>query len=185
MVNRYHQRVPADADERRLPSTEDEARFWALLEAAWARCMPEADRARQALAKPGNSLAAGLAAIEPTLAVFLDHLVGLSRRLPAAEVVNLDRVLERKLYDIDRADIQRVTDGSDDGFLYARGFIVAMGRRFYNAVASNPDLAVPDAECEEMCYFFAHLYRERFGEFPATDSGISRETGSNPAGRPG
>jgi hypothetical protein len=34
-------------------------------------------------------------------------------------------VLERTLYDIDRADIQAVTDGSDDGFLYARGFVVA------------------------------------------------------------
>lgn len=171
MANRYHQRMPASADELRLPGTEDEARFWALLETAWARCTPEADRARQALAKPGSSPAAGLAAIEPAVAVFLDHLAGLSRRLPADEVASLDRVLERKLYDIDRVDIQRVTDGSDDGCLYARGFIVAMGRRFYNAVASNPDLAVPDAECEEMCYFFAHLYRERFGEFPAQAPG--------------
>jgi hypothetical protein len=188
MANRYHQRTPADAAELRRPGTEDEARFWALLETAWARCTPEADRARQALAKPGSSqssLAAGLAAIEPTLTLFLDHLAGLSRRLPAGELASLDRVLERKFYDIDRADIQRVTDGSDDGFLYARGFIVAMGHRFYNAVASNPDLAVPDAECEEMCYFFAHLYCERFGEFPSTGSGISRETGSNPTGWPG
>lgn len=120
-VNRYHQRMPASADELRLPSAEDEARFWALLEAAWARCTPEADRARQALAKPGSSLAAGLAAIGPALAVFLNHLAGLSRRLPAGEVASLDRVLERKLYDIDRADIQRVTDGSDDGlFVFAR-----------------------------------------------------------------
>lgn len=71
------------------------------------------------------------------------------------------------------------------GFLYSRGFIVAMSRRVYNAVASNPDLAVPDAECEEMCYFFAHLYRESFGEFPGTGSGISRETGSNRTGWPG
>jgi hypothetical protein len=79
--------------------------------------------------------------------------------------------LERKLYDIDRADIQAVTDGSDDGFLYARGFIVAMGRDFSNAVAANPQMGVPDAECEEMCYFFAHLYRQRFGDFPDIGSG--------------
>jgi len=39
-----------------------------------------------------------------------------------------------------------------------------------------------NAECEAMCYFFAHLHHERFGEFPETDSGISRETCSNPAG---
>jgi len=56
-----------------------------------------------------------------------------------------------------------------------------MGRAFYQAVAADPQVAVPGAECEEMCYFFAHLHRERFGEFPETGSGISRETCSNPA----
>jgi hypothetical protein len=38
---------------------------------------------------------------------------------------------------------------------------------------------VPDSECEEMCYFFAHLREERFGDFPETGSGISRESGQN------
>jgi hypothetical protein len=38
-------------------------------------------------------------------------------------------------------------------------------------------MAVMDAECEEMCYFFAHLHDERFGRYPHTGSGISRETG--------
>ncbi len=28
-----------------------------------------------------------------------------------------------------------------------------------------------------MCYFFAHLHRERFGDFPETGSGISPESG--------
>jgi hypothetical protein len=42
-----------------------------------------------------------------------------------------------------------------------------------------PLLPVMDAECEEMCYFFAHMYRARFGEFPETGSGISRESCSN------
>jgi len=46
-------------------------------------------------------------------------------------------------------------------------------RDFYEAVADDPQVAVLDAECEGMCYFFAHLYRERFGEFPVTGSGIS------------
>lgn len=117
--------------------------------------------------------------------LFLDALTGLCRGLPDGALASLDRVLERALYGIDRAGIQSVTDGSDDGFLYARGFIVAMGQRFYDAVASNPELAVPNAQCEEMCYFFAHLYRERLGKFPDTDSGISRESGSNPIGWPG
>jgi hypothetical protein len=53
---------------------------------------------------------------------------------------------------------------------------------FYRAVAADPAMAVLDADCEEMCYFFAHLHHERFGGFPDTGSGISRETGRNPDG---
>jgi hypothetical protein len=91
--------------------------------------------------------------------------------------------LERKLYDIDRADIQERTDGSNDGFLYCRGFIVVIvgiGRGYYEAVRANPDRAVMDAECEVMCYLSWHLYRDKFGEVPP--SGISRETQSNSEG---
>ena len=62
--------------------------------------------------------------------MFLGTLTDQCRELPGGELTSLDRVLERKLYDIDRADVQAVTDGSEDGFLYARGFIVAMGRDF-------------------------------------------------------
>jgi hypothetical protein len=80
--------------------------------------------------------------------VFLGALADQCRALPGDELTSLDRVLERKLYDIDRTDIQAVTDGSDDGFLYARGFIVAMGRDFYDAVVGDPQVAVLDAECE-------------------------------------
>ena len=174
--------MPVDANEQQLPGAEDEARLWALLEAAWAQCSPEANRVRRALATRARGSDADLSAVEDALTAFLDTMTDQCRELPGGELASLDRVLERKLYDIDRADIQSVTDGSDDGFLYARGFIVAMGRDFYEAVASDPEVAVPDAECEEMCYFFAHLYRERFGEFPKTGSGISRESCSNATG---
>jgi hypothetical protein len=59
-------------------------------------------------------------------------------------------------------------------FLYGRGFVAAMGREFYGAVAGDPEMGVPYSECEKMCHFFAHLSRERFGKFPDTDSGICR-----------
>jgi Protein of unknown function (DUF4240) len=111
-----------------------------------------------------------------------DVLAGHCRGLPGAELTSLDRVLERKLWEIDRADVHAVTGGSDDGFLYSRGFTVAMGREFYGSVMDTPQMAVPWAECEEMCYFFAQLYREWFGDFPDTGSGISRESGSNLVG---
>src|SRR5262249_41649741 len=100
--------------------------------------------------------------------------------LPADELLAFDRILERKLYDIDRVDIHDHAHGSDDGFLYCRGFIVAMGREYYEAIRANPDRAIVDAECEAMGYLSWHLYHERFGEVPP--SGISRETQSNSAG---
>ncbi|WP_127933972.1 hypothetical protein [Nonomuraea polychroma] len=42
----------------------------------------------------------------------------------------------------DRSPIDRaaVTGGSDDGFLYARRFIVAMGRDFCSGMLRNPDV---------------------------------------------
>jgi hypothetical protein len=114
------------------------------------------------------------------LPAFLAILVALCRGLPAEELASLDRVVERKLWEIDRADIHAVTGGSDDGFLYSHGFAVAMGREFYDAMTGEPEMGVPFAECEEMCYFFAHLSREQSRRFPGSGSGISRESGLEP-----
>ncbi|MGN9781443.1 DUF4240 domain-containing protein [Nonomuraea sp. ZG12] len=168
----------------------DEDRFWDLVEAAWAPLGPEAGQARQALVSrtpdpdvdPWEDPALSL--VQAALPRFLDSLAALGRELSAAELASHDRVAERKLYDIDRADVHAATGGSDDGFLYARGFIVALGRDFYEAVARDPEMAVYDAECEEMCYFFAHLHDKHFGYFPDTGSAISRESCNNPAGWP-
>jgi hypothetical protein len=97
------------------------------MEAAWAQCSVEANRVRRALATRALGPDTHLSAVEGALPVFLGTLTDQCRELPGSELTSLDRVLERKLYDIDRADIQAVIDGSEDGFLYARGFIVAMG----------------------------------------------------------
>ena len=169
-----------------LPTAEEEARFWALVEQAWARLGPEPAAARRALLdrNPDSEPDDELYAIDKWLASFLDVLGELAGELSAPELAALDRVAERKLYDIDRADIHEFTDGSDDGFLYARGFIVAVGEEYYQAVRANPAMALLDAGCERFCYFFSHLHNKRFGEWPETGSGISRESGSNPAGWP-
>ncbi|WP_017594206.1 DUF4240 domain-containing protein [Nocardiopsis potens] len=168
----------------------DEERLWELVEAAWAPLGPEVGEARRALAartpEPGEDPWSGphLPVVDGALKGFLDNLAAAGRELSSGELTGLDRAAERLLYEIDRADVQEVTDGSDDGFLYARGFILALGRDFYTAVARDPRAAVLDACCEEMAYFFAHLHEERFGSFPVTGSGISRESCSNPQGRP-
>jgi hypothetical protein len=148
--------------------------LWDLIEEAWAEAAPELARAR---AKPTEDnleqLDEGAEAMMEALAARLD---GLDRDALLA----VDRELEEALHRIDREEIQEVTDGSDDGFLYARGFIVAMGRRFFDAVDDDPSKAVCDAELEDICYLPFHMYRKKFGDPPA--SGISRESGSNEDG---
>ena len=163
-----------------------EERFWELIEAAWAPLGDEVNQARRALVTrdpegPGYDLPA-FTVVDKALGEFIGNLRGLAGGLGSDELADVDRVAERKLYDLDRADVHEVTDGSDDGFLYARGFIVALGRDFYAAVAADPRLAIEDADCESVCYLFAHAHHERFGGFPETGSGISRESFSNPAG---
>ncbi|WP_433492885.1 DUF4240 domain-containing protein [Nocardia grenadensis] len=158
----------------------EETLFWDLVDTAWAQVGAEADALRKGLAARASDDEAY--ALDPHLRPFLTRLRALGEELSSAELTALDRVAERKLHEIDRADIHEVTDGSDDGFLYCRGFIVAMGRDFHRAVLADPSVAVLDAECESFCYFFAHLHRERFGCFPETGSGISRETGRNRVG---
>ncbi|NOU28990.1 MAG: DUF4240 domain-containing protein [Polyangiaceae bacterium] len=150
------------------------ADLWQLIEDAWNETAPELDAARKAPTED-NLEDLGEAAEE-----MLSALRAKFERLDQASLLAVDRTLERALYQIDRQEVQEVTDGSDDGFLYARGFIVAMGKRFYDAVDKNPSKAVCDAELEEMCYLPLHVYEKKFGELPR--SGISRESCSNAAG---
>jgi hypothetical protein len=159
----------------------DESHFWSTIEAAWNAAGGHVE-ARQALAE-GRDAEEQAYSLDDALCSFIAALEKQLADLPAEELLAFDRILERKLDEIDRADIHERTDGSDDGFLYCRGFIVALGRRYYEAVRDNPDLAVTDAECEQMCYVSWHIYQDRFGEMPP--SGISRETGFNVAGWPG
>lgn len=179
-------------DGHRIPTAEDEDRFWALVEEAWSQADGAVNAARRTLAtrtpavpddgseeEDGTEL---MAIVDRAGDAFIETLRGLCTELSSAELTALDRVVERKLHDIDREDIHEFTDGSDDGFLYARGFIVAAGRDYYTAVAADPRLAVLDCELEAMCYLFAHLHQKKYGTWPATESGISRESCSNKSG---
>lgn len=158
----------------------NEAEFWTMIEKAWASA--------GGFGVERNSLAEGILPDEQVsgLVDALDDVIpSLQRSLEGLEredLLEFDRILERKLWDIDRAEIQEFTDGSDDGFLYARGFIVAMGRGYHEAVNAAPERARMNVDCEEMCYLSFHVYENKFGEMP--DSGISRESASNPAGWP-
>jgi hypothetical protein len=158
-----------------------DSRFWAIIETAW-QAVGGKSNVRQKLAdgklseEKAEELLESLEEVVPALRKQLSQL-------SAAELLAFDRILERKLYDIDRAEIQEYTDGSGDGFLYARGFIIALGKEYYDAVNLKPSVAMMNLECEEMCYLSLHIHEENFGVVPL--SGISRESFSNKAGWPG
>jgi hypothetical protein len=159
----------------------DEARFWELIETAWKAVSGKKSQRKKLAAgqssdEEAESLMEDLEEVIPALQKELG-------KLKAKELLAFDRILERKLYDIDRAEIQEHTDGSDDGFMYARGFIVAAGKEYYDAVNADPKRAMMDMECEDMCYISWHMYEDKFGEIP--DSGISRESCSNKEAWPG
>ena len=158
----------------------DESQFWSMIESAWKSAGGKT-KAREKLAQgklsedKAEELQECLEEVIPSLRESLD-------RLSAEELLAFDRILERKLFEIDRAEIHEHTDGSDDGFLYARGFIVAAGRGYFDAVNADPSKAMFDLECEDMCFLPFHLYEEKFGEMPRSE--ISVESHSNKAGWP-
>jgi hypothetical protein len=158
----------------------NEDRFWAMIEDAW-KAADGANKVRQKLLqgkvteKQEDELMEAFEEVIPALSSSLE-------KLSREDLLAFDQILERKLYDIDRAEIHEHTEGSDDGFLYARGFIVAAGRGYYDAVNARPAIAAIGLRCEEMCYLSWHIYEEQFGKMP--NSKISRESCSNGAGWP-
>jgi hypothetical protein len=159
----------------------DNDRFWRLIEEGWEAAGGKT-KSRQKLAEGKLSEEKAEELVETCDDEVIPALQNLLDQLSAEELLAFDRILERKLYDIDRADVQEHTDGSDDGFLYARGFIVAAGRAYYEAVHAKPSIAMSDLECEQMCYLPQELYEGKFGEAPPSE--ISRESCSNEAAWP-
>jgi hypothetical protein len=154
----------------------DETRFWSMIAAAWPTTAQAISCRQMAFANELED-SGDLYRFQKQMLANLTISLNL---LDADELLTFDRILERKLYDIDRADIQEYTDGSDDGFLYCRGFIVSMGQEYYEVVKADPSRALMDAEFEEFCYHSYWLYNEKYGPVPPSD--ISRETGSNAPG---
>ena len=166
----------------------NEDRFWQMIDAAWKASPENVEFRRRLEATIGDERKResfvdryfdeqnlGMIPLEERL---LDALRSQLETLSQEDLIAFDRILERALYEIDREDVHASTDGSDDGFLYCRGFIVACGRPFYDAVNGDPENALCDFECEEMCYLPHEIYEERFeGDLPDTD--ISRESCSN------
>ena len=171
----------------------NEVRFWTLTEDAWTAKPVNAAFRAELLATIGDD-AKREAFVDrhfdeddlgmiPEEDAFIDTLTADLEELSKEDLIAFDRILERKLYEIDREEVQAVTDGSDDGFLYCRGFVVACGKAFYEAVDRDPGNALCDFWCEEMCFVARHVYEERFDD-DLPESDISRESCSNAAAWP-
>jgi hypothetical protein len=158
----------------------DTKQFWTMIEAAWETVGGYKEQRR--LLAQGQLDEDGALDLQDALFDVVPALENNLNELGKEELFKFDHILERKLYEIDRAEIQEQTDGSDDGFLYARGFIVAMGEEYYTAVNKDSKKALMDFECEDICYLSYHLYENKFGDMP--ESEISRESCTNPNGWP-
>ena len=166
----------------------DEQLFWSIIDYAWKSDAGLLSFRQDVLATTGSATArekfdAKYGDGDPLIPNEEALLTALRRKLDLLskdELHQFDIILEQKLYDIDRQKVHEHTDGSDDGFLYCRGFIVAIGKPYYDAVNSDPTNAMFDWECESITYISWHLYTEKFGTMPR--SGISRESFSNTAG---
>lgn len=139
-----------------------EQEFWKIIESSWADS-PEINQSRvKALQKNDEGLLEELSGeLEETI---VDNYQKRLHALDKGNLTALLHILEEKLYHIDREEIHEYTDGSDDGFLYCRCFILGMGEQYYKMIDKNPSKAMMDLEAEKFGFAAYEVYEEKFGE---------------------
>lgn len=104
-----------------------------------------------------------------------EKLTELLTKLDLKEITDFDRNLLKqriKSYRYDIWAVAYIINGgcSDDGFEYFRGWLIAQGKEFFNAVLENPEYTakkVKDGdgiECEEILYVAYEAYKKRTGD---------------------
>ena len=103
------------------------------------------------------------------------------------ELFAFEEQLALQLYEIDGevyADNAGDSSGSDDGFLYARCYVVAKGRKFFDAVKGDPT-RMPKS-IEQWCETLLYPHRQAWALLTGSDasawpffSSVSYESGSN------
>jgi len=136
--------------------------FWNIIELAWKDNSSLEQLRREAIESNEEELLFRLseALSDAILASYKKRLAGLSKE----ELTSFIHHLEERMYHIDRQEIHEYTDGSDDGFLYCRCFIVGMGKEYYTIVDENPSKATADAEAESFGFSAYGIYEELFNE---------------------
>ena len=138
----------------------EEHSFWLLIEKAW-EVLPELDSRRKAALE--NNIEK-LASLENQSASVSNKLYEILYAENQESIIQFIYRLEEKLFKIDREEIHEVLDGSEDFFLYNRGFIVGMGKNYYEMVDKEPEKAVPDVAFPELCFVGYKVNKDKFGE---------------------
>ena len=154
--------------------------FWKIIELSW-KDAPQQDEIRNNALNtndPELLQEAGFALENSLLPNYKQRLYQLGKE----DLTAFIHILEERLYNIDRQEIHEYTDGSDDGFLYCRCFILGMGQQYYTMVDEDPSKATMDIEAERWGFFAYSVYQEKFHEEFERYSIHSIETCSNQQG---
>lgn len=116
----------------------------------------------------------------------LERLTEALSRRTKTDIKRFAEALAYHLYELDSRAHAEASDMSDDGFLYARCWVVADGRETYEAVRADPARmpSDPDLEFEALLYAASAAHERKSGDALEYETGCSFETGSNLAGWP-
>ena len=81
------------------------------------------------------------------------------------ELTGFIRLFEERLFQIDREEVlSPMGEVSGDSFLYARAFIVGMGRDYYELIDRQPEKASSETEAGLLAFAGYKVHEEKFGE---------------------
>ena len=138
-----------------------EEKFWRIIETAWSKVTTlHIIRAIAIKTNDKDLLEELSSAMETQILPYFNEALS---KLDKATLTAFIHFAESKLYQIDRKEIHQYTDGSDDGFLYCRCFILGMGEVYYNRIDKHPKKAAMDLEAESFGFEPYRVYEKKFG----------------------
>ncbi|MFT5616837.1 MAG: hypothetical protein ACI85I_000051 [Arenicella sp.] len=154
--------------------------FWGIIEKSWEDS-PQLNELRKSAIKTNDeSQLDGLSGkLENDIK---DSYIKRLSELDKDALTDFIHILEERIYHIDRQEIHTYTDGSDDGFLYCRCFILGMGRDYYNMIDNTPSRGKFDLEAEGFGFSAYQVFENLFGEEFDRNSKCSIESCSNQDG---
>ncbi|RFS24980.1 DUF4240 domain-containing protein [Chitinophaga silvatica] len=158
----------------------NEFQFWQIIEDAWAASPALLEKRNEVLRTNDAAIIEDLTG--EVYGTITNNIHDILLKLNREELIQFNLVMEQKLFQIDRKEIQEYTDGSNDGFLYCRCFIVGMGKDYYEMIDQNPSAATYDAEAEIVGFIGYMVYQELFNEEFERYTIHSIESCSNPEG---